>query len=72
MLAKDKHAGASSPLQYNPTSHFMTGDTINTSLRYVFVKGKKYHEPQSINWKYNFKNYSYGFPGGLCKIMNKT
>ena len=49
---------ASSPFIYNPTGHDITGDLkiiSNTSLREVFAKGSKYREPNSINWKHNFK-----------------
>ena len=45
---------AGSPLIYNPTGHFMTGDLKiinNTSPS----KGPKYHEPKSIYWKHNFQ-----------------
>ena len=41
-----------------PAGHVITGDLKiinNTSLRDVFAKGPKYREPQSINWKHNFK-----------------
>ena len=44
---------ASSQFSYNPACHVITGDlniVNNTSLR-----NAKYHEPKSINWKYNFK-----------------
>ena len=27
----------------------------NKNLRKILAKGPKYREPQSINWKYNFK-----------------
>jgi hypothetical protein len=41
-----------------PAGHVITGDLKiinNTSLQDVFAKGPKYREPQSINWKHNFK-----------------
>jgi len=59
---------ASSPFIYNPAGHVTTGDLniINkTSLRDVFTKGPKYHEPKSINWKHNF-NSDYLF--GILKL----
>ena len=43
---------------YNPADHVITGDLKiinNTSLQDVFTKGPKYREPQSINWKHNFR-----------------
>ena len=43
---------------YNTTGHGITGDrniNNNTSLRDMLDKEPKYHEPKSINWKYNFK-----------------
>ena len=46
------------PHSYNPTGHAITGDLQiinNCSLRDVFAKRPKYHEPKSINWKHNFK-----------------
>ena len=46
------------PFIYNPTVHVITGDLKiinNTSLREVIVKGPKYRESKSINWKHNFK-----------------
>ena len=49
---------ASSPFIYNPADHVITGDLKiinNTSLQDVFTKGLKYREPQSINWKHNFR-----------------
>ena len=49
---------ASSPFIYNPTGHVITGDLKiinNISLQEVFVKGPKYREPKSINWKHNSK-----------------
>jgi hypothetical protein len=49
---------ASSPFIYNPADHVITGDLKiinNTSLQDVFTKGPKYREPQSINWKHNFR-----------------
>jgi hypothetical protein len=27
----------------------------NENLRKIIAKGPKYHDPQSINWNYNFK-----------------
>ena len=48
----------SSPYKYSPSGHVITGDlniVDNLSLRSIFAKGPKYREPQSINWKYNFK-----------------
>ena len=49
---------ASSLFIYNPAGHVITGDLRiinNTSLLDVFTKGSKYCEPNSINWKHNFK-----------------
>ena len=43
---------------YNPADHVITGDLKiinNTSLQDVFTKGPIYREPQSINWKHNFR-----------------
>ena len=40
---------SSSPFQYSPAGHVVTA---NLNINY---KGPKYHLPQSINWKYNFK-----------------
>jgi hypothetical protein len=46
-----------SPLIYNPTGHFMTGDLkiINNTSLEMFAKGPKYREPKSIYWKHNFQ-----------------
>ena len=44
--------------KYNLTGHVINGDlniVDNISLRNVFVNGPKFREPQSINWKFNFK-----------------
>ena len=48
----------SSPFKYNPVGHVITGDlniVEKISQRNVFAKGPKFREPQSINWKFNFK-----------------
>jgi len=45
-----------SPFKYSPTSLPEDLNKIdNENLRKINVKGPKYHDPQSINWKYNFK-----------------
>jgi len=47
---------ASSPFIYNLAGHVITYglNSINdTSLRDVFAKGPKCHEPKPINWKHN-------------------
>jgi hypothetical protein len=51
---------ASSSFIYNPVGHVITGHgdlkiINNTSLRDVFAKEPKYREPNSINFKHNFK-----------------
>ena len=52
------NACASPPFNYSHVVHVITGDhniVENISLRNVFAKGRKFREPQSINWKFNFK-----------------
>jgi len=49
---------SSSPFNYNPIGHIITGDlaiVTNDKLRKTFRKGPKYREPQPINWNPNFK-----------------
>jgi len=49
---------SSSPFNYNPIGHVITGDlaiVTNDKLHNTLHKGPKYREPQHINWNRNFK-----------------
>ena len=49
---------SASPFLYQPAGHVVTGDlniVENHSLRNLLMKGPKYRENRSFNWKYNFK-----------------
>jgi len=48
----------SSPVNYNPIGHVITGDlaiVTNDKLRNTLCKGPKYRDPQHINWNQNLK-----------------
>jgi hypothetical protein len=47
-----------SNFMYGPVGHVITGDLAivnNSKLQELLAKGPKYRQPQSINWKQNFK-----------------
>jgi len=49
---------SSSPFNYNPIGHVITGNLAiltNDKLRNTLRKGPEYREPHHINWNQNFK-----------------
>ena len=48
---------SSSPFNYSPAGHIITGDVDivkNEDLKSLIRKGPKFREPQSFNWRHNF------------------
>ena len=48
---------SSSPFNYSPAGHIITGDVNivqNEDLRSLILKGPKFREPRSFKWRQNF------------------